>query len=128
MYNFDELFYEDEDYANKAKYCNDTQEYAIIPADKDSQGRQRYKFKKLEKEEISEEQQVLNDARIEYYTLTRWLDVDYARHDQKYNRLITLNLLDDDGTDPRDKLYNLYLEAETKRKRVQYLEELLKLV
>lgn len=49
--------------------------------------------------------------------LKRWFDVDYARKEQKYRRLIALG---DSSVEPL--LLELYKEAEIKRARIQELE------
>lgn len=54
-----------------------------------------------------------------------WFDGYYTEHEQKYRRLHTLGLMTDEGKDPYTALTELYAEAETKRKRIQELEELL---
>ena len=61
----------------------------------------------------------------EMFDLNEWFNDYYAKHEQKYRRLITLNLKCDDGTLPNDKIIALYREAETKRKRIQELEKIL---
>lgn len=56
-------------------------------------------------------------------TLLRyWFDTYYQAHEQKYRRFIELGIKCDDGSEPKDKLKDLYEEAETKRKRIQELE------
>ena len=57
--------------------------------------------------------------------LTQWFNSYYIVHEQKYNRLIALNKLDDDGENPQTLLTTLYEEAEVKRKRIQELEKTL---
>ena len=54
--------------------------------------------------------------------LKKWFDKEYARKEQKYRRLYTLKLNDDDGISGYDKLIALYKEAEIKRKQIQELE------
>lgn len=68
----------------------------------------------------------IEEIRVELSALTTWFDTYYAQHEQKYNRLIALERECDDGSDPADKLIELYKEAETRRKRIQELENLLK--
>ena len=58
--------------------------------------------------------------------LKQWFDSYYAQHEQKYRRLHTLKILTDENKDPYEELVNLYNEAETKRKRIQELENLIK--
>lgn len=54
-----------------------------------------------------------------------WFDDYYAQHEQKYRRFIDLGINCDDGSDPREKLKTLHLEAEEKRKKIQDLEKFL---
>lgn len=62
---------------------------------------------------------------MEIWQLTTWFDTYYAQHEQKYNRLIALDRLTDNGENPHDKLIELYETAETNRKRIQELESLI---
>jgi len=57
--------------------------------------------------------------------LKSWFDTYYTQHEQKYNRLIALERECDDGSDPADKLIELYQEAERNRKKIQELEKML---
>ncbi len=61
----------------------------------------------------------------ELETLKEWFDVYYTQHEQKYRRLISLGKMCDDGTNPSVTLNNLYIEAETKRARINQLESLI---
>lgn len=61
-------------------------------------------------------------AQEEIYELKDWFTHYYTEHEQKYNRLIALEKLCDDGSNPQTKLLALYNEAETKRARIQELE------
>ena len=62
--------------------------------------------------------------RNEIIAYEEWFDIEYARKEQKYRRIIALDKLDDDGIDGNTKLIALYEEAEQKRKRIQELEKL----
>lgn len=55
--------------------------------------------------------------------IVHWFDVYYTIHEQKYSRMIRLN---DTTENWVDKLQQLDSDAETKRQRIQELEELLK--
>ncbi len=68
----------------------------------------------------------IEEIRDELSALTSWFDIDYTRKEQKYNRLIALKRECDDRSDPADKLIELYKQAESYRKRIQNLEEMLK--
>lgn len=61
----------------------------------------------------------------EKYQIEAWFSDFYTKHEQKYRRLYTLNLNDDDGISGYNKLIQLYNEAEIKRKRIQELEILI---
>lgn len=54
-----------------------------------------------------------------------WFANIYTYQEQKYRRLIALNIPDDDGVSAEQKLLELYNEAEIKRKRIQELEKLI---
>lgn len=69
------------------------------------------------------EKEILID---EMQALKSWLDTYYTQHEQKYRRLHTLGQKCDNGADPYNELVKLYEEAETKRKRIQEIEELIK--
>lgn len=60
----------------------------------------------------------------EIETLTFWFNYYYTQHEQKYRRLIALEKLCDDNSSPNERLRELYLDAEVKRKRLQELKEL----
>lgn len=117
-YNVNELFYDDNDYINKAEWCNKNQEYTIAEVTPDENGRRRFKFVKR----ISSEKELIN---IELATLNKWYDNYYLQHEQKYRRLHSLGKLTDEGKDAYQELINLYNEAEIKRARIQELERLL---
>ena len=63
---------------------------------------------------------------LEIDYLREWFNDEYSYNEQKYRRLIALNKLCDDGSNPSTKLTELYLVAEEKRKRIQELEKTLK--
>lgn len=67
----------------------------------------------------------INNINQEINSLKHWFDNDYTRLEQKYRRLNTLNQKCDDGSQPYDKLIQLYQQAENKRKRIQELEVLI---
>lgn len=61
----------------------------------------------------------------EYDSLINWLDNVYDKKVMKLERLIRQNKFYD-GLNPSDVLYNLDIEAEQKRVRIQELEKILK--
>lgn len=61
----------------------------------------------------------------EYNELIKWFNETYTYKEQKYRRLYTLKLYDDNGLHPHDMLIELYKEAEAKRRRIQELEVLI---
>ena len=114
MYKLNDVFYLDKEYAQRAEFCNKNN-LAIIEIEADEHGR-RFKIAEMPQPSPKEEaQQNLNE-------LKQWFDVEYARLEQKYRRLHTLNKFCDDGTRPFDQLILLYEEAERKRKQIQDLE------
>lgn len=66
-----------------------------------------------------------NELINEHLQLVCWFDREYRRKAEKYYRLSILEILDDDGQDPKVKQLELFKIAETKRKRIQELEKLL---
>ena len=85
----------------------------------DSSGNLLYKEQITPKEIIDPiKEQVL----LEIDDLKYWFDTYYSQHAEKYQRLIGLNSLCDDGSDPAIKLNELYIFAEQKRKRIKLLE------
>ncbi len=77
----------------------------------------------MEKYEVKFKDRILCENEISI--IRDWFRKYYTEHEQKYRRLHFLGLTDDDGVAGRDKLSELYAEAETKRKRIQELESLL---
>lgn len=63
-------------------------------------------------------------AQQEIAELREWFDDYYAKHEQKYRRLHTLDKLTDEGKNAYDELIKLYQEAEVKRIRIQELEKI----
>lgn len=53
----------------------------------------------------------------EIYSIRWWFDIDYARKEQKYRRLIALG-----DSSAEELLMELYKEAEEKRARIHELE------
>lgn len=108
-----DIFYE-KDYKNVYNYVI-TNNYTIKEIEPDEHGR-RFKIAEMPQPSPKEEaQQNLNE-------LKQWFDVEYARLEQKFRRLHTLNKFCDDGTRPFDQLILLYEEAERKRRQIQDLE------
>ena len=62
-----------------------------------------------------------NEEKI--FNLKQWFDSFYTKNEQKFRRLHTLGLKCDDGSEPIEKLKQLYSEAEEKRKEIQRLEQ-----
>lgn len=67
----------------------------------------------------------MEDLNNELHMLHNWFCTYYLEHEPKYRRFIDLDKLCDDGSNPKDKLMELQLEAEVKRKRIQELEVLI---
>lgn len=118
MYNVGDIFYEDSQYAARAQFCNENN-LRIIEIDPDQEGKARFKI-------ISNEPQTQFEINVnEYYALKTWFNSVYSYKEQKFRRLTALNKNDDDGVNPQTKLTMLYEEAETKRARIQVLEDIL---
>lgn len=73
---------------------------------------EKYNARKLKKNALAELEQ-----------LKKWFDDTYQYKEQKYRRLRTLNKLCDDGSNPEEKLIELYHTAEMYRLEIQRLEE-----
>ena len=58
----------------------------------------------------------------EISNLKYWFDKYYTEHEQKFRRLISLNITEDDGVNVSKELEKLYQQAEVNRKRIQELE------
>lgn len=110
-----------EDYSTAYEFLKNNPNYTITEIEKDNLGNRQFKF--------ALKYEVVNASKIklitEYESLISWYDNYYTIHEQKYRRLYTLNLNDDDGISGYDKLIQLYNEAEIKRKRIQELEVLI---
>ena len=118
MYNVGDIFGINDEYTERAMFCNENH-LCIEEITKDTDTERKFQIQELPKKtdnEILEEE--IKDLKL-------WLDTYYARHEQKYRRLHTLNKLTDEGKDPYNELINLYNEAEIKRARIQELERLL---
>ena len=112
-----EIFYIDK--YTEARDFAEKNGYAINEIEKDNDGKRQFKISippKLTEKELLE---------LELNNLTRWFDVYYMQHEQKYRRLYTLKILTDDDKDPYAELLSLYQEAEIKRKRIQEIENIL---
>ena len=118
MYKVGDIFGINDEYTERAMFCNENH-LCIEEITKDTDTERKFQIQELPKKtdnEILEEE--IKDLKL-------WLDTYYARHEQKYRRLHTLNKLTDEGKDPYNELINLYNEAEIKRARIQELERLL---
>lgn len=71
---------------------------------------------------FNEDEKKKLSAQKEIITLKEWFESEYSYKEQKFRRLISLNKLDDDGIDAKTKLTDLYIEAESKRTKIQMLE------
>lgn len=57
--------------------------------------------------------------------LKYWFETEYKEMFQKYNRKITLGLTMKDGSDPKEGLKQLYLQAEKNANRINELNKLM---
>ena len=118
MYKVGEIFGINDEYTERAMFCNENN-LCIEEITKDTDTERKFQIQELPKktdDEILEEE--IKDLKL-------WLDTYYAQHEQKYRRLHTLGKLTDEGKDPYNELINLYNEAEIKRARIQELERIL---
>lgn len=114
-----DIFYENKYDEAYQFVCNNQPHMTIIEIESDENGR---RFQIVEVEPPTPEE----IARGEYLTLKEWFETYYTQHEQKYRRLHTLGQKCDNGADPYNELVKLYEEAETKRKRIQEIKELIK--
>lgn len=114
MYNIGDIFYLDDEYTQRADFCNNNN-LKIVEIDPDENGR-RFQIQEIPK---PTEKQL---AEIEIDSLRNWFNGYYAEHEQKYRRLYSMRIYCDDGTDPYQQLMLLYQTAEKNRKRIQELE------
>ena len=110
-----------EDYSTAYEFLKNNPNYTITEIEKDENDNRQFKF--ILKSEIEHAEDIKNQNEIE--NLKSWFTNDYTIHEQKYRRLYTLGLNDDDGLSGYNKLIQLYNEAEIKRARIQELERLL---
>ena len=110
-----------EDYSTAYEFLKNNPNYTITEIEKDENDNRQFKF--ILKSEIEHTEDIKNQNEIE--NLKSWFTNDYTIHEQKYRRLYTLGLNDDDGLSGYNKLIQLYNEAEIKRARIQELERLL---
>ena len=110
-----------EDYSTAYEFLKNNPNYTITEIKKDENDNRQFKF--ILKSEIEHTEDIKNQNEIE--NLKSWFTNDYTIHEQKYRRLYTLGLNDDDGLSGYNKLIQLYNEAEIKRARIQELERLL---
>lgn len=116
MYKLGDIFYLDDEYSARAEFCNQNG-LRIVEIESDVNGR---RFQIQEWEQPTEHE----IAQQEINKLKQWFDYEYSYKEQKYRRLIALNLLDDDGISPEDKLNKLYEDAELNRVKIQELEKI----
>lgn len=124
MYNIGDIFYLDDEYEKKTKFCNENN-LMIVEIDKDENGERQFQIQEVPKPTQYEMRQQ------EILDLKNWFDKTYNYKEQKYRRLIVLNKKDTvilNGKileiDANDLLHQLYEEAEGKRLRIQELEKL----
>ena len=110
-----------EDYSTAYEFLKNNPNYTITEIEKDENDNRQFKF--ILKSEIEHAEDIKNQNEIE--NLKSWFTNDYTIHEQKYRRLYTLGLNDDDGLSGYNKLIQLYKDAEIKRARIQELERLL---
>ena len=113
------IFYE-EDYKKAYDFIQASEiNLTIAEIEKDEKGR---RFQIV----LAREETALFKLENEIEELKTWFDTYYTQHEQKYRRLNLSGLNTDEGKDSLEALRELYIEAETKRKRIQELEAQLK--
>lgn len=124
MYDLESYFYLDDDYVNKANFCNESGEYSIEEIEPDEKGR-RFKFVKIEKAPIDYELQSLT---TELSDLKFWFN-DF------FDKQLIQSLWQTDYTVSHDNYFNkdyetvedLKEQAEVVRARIKELKSILNL-
>lgn len=119
MYKIGEIFKIEDNYSERADFCNNNN-LIIVEIEKDTNGKRQFQIQEP-KPPTKQELSIYEIDNIKY-----WFNNYYQEHEQKYRRLHTLGLKCDNGSDPYNELVKLYNEAEQKRKRIQEIEELIK--
>lgn len=71
-YDLNEPFYEDEDYPNKAMFCNESGKYTIDEIEPDENGRRRYKFVEIKPYEPTEQELIQQEIASLKVTLAKY--------------------------------------------------------
>lgn len=116
MIKIGDIFYLDEEYSERAKFCNNNN-LVIEEIESDAKGRRFQIVKKTLSQIDTYEDEIVK--------IKNWFDTIYTQKEQKFRRLRTLNLMCDNGADPYSELMSLYQDAEIKRKRIQEIEKIL---
>lgn len=110
-YEINELFYEDEDYPNKANWCNESGKYGIVEAEPDDQGNRRFKIIEI----VRTEQELLQE---ELSTLLSWFD-EYDNQVKQYSRCQRLGIAYDKDIEALDN------QAKTNAERISEIRKIL---
>lgn len=111
-FNINELFYDDEDYINKAEWCNKNQEYTIADATPDENGRRRFKFVK---QIATNEQKLMSELN----NLLYWFE-EYDNQVKQYNRCQRMGIAYDKDIEELDN------QAKINAERITEIRNLLK--
>ena len=111
-YDLNTLFYDDEDYINKAAFCNESGKYTIIEAEPDEQNRRRFKIVEVKFSERDLLQHELSN-------LYAWFE-EYDNQVKQYNRCQRLGIEYDKDIEELDN------QAKINADRITEIRDLLK--
>ena len=111
-YNINEPFYDDEDYINKAIWCNESGKYIIKETSPDENGRRRFQI--VEHKPTQEE--LLNSELNDLYS---WFE-EYDNQVKQYNRCQRLGIAYDKDIEELDN------QARVNAERITEIRNLLK--
>ena len=115
MYKLSDIFYEDEEYAARADFCNNNG-YMIVEIEPDEEGKRRFQIQEV----------VLTDTqklKEELYTLEDWFKGIYDNQVKQYERALRLGAVYDEKYGTIEALDALAVQ---KAARITEIRELLK--
>ena len=110
--DINELFYDDENYTDRAEWCNKNHEYTIVEAIPDENGRRRFKFVK----QVATQEELLNS---ELGNLYSWFE-EYDNQVKQYNRCQRMGIAYDKDIEELDN------QAKVNAERITEIRNLLK--
>ena len=111
-FDINELFYDDENYTDKAEWCNKNHEYTIVEATPDENGRRRFKFVK---QIVTNEQKLISELN----NLLHWFE-EYDNQVKQYNRCQRMGIAYDKDIEELDS------QAKINADRITEIRNLLK--